>query len=62
MKLPFFTSSFISTIWTLGRVLDPTLVVSVRSSYYTNNLYTLLPALAIDSRLGVALPSNTGHL
>ena len=56
MKLPFFTSSFISTIWTLGRVLDPTLVVSVKSSY------TLFPALAIDSRLGVALPSNTGHL
>ena len=28
----------------------------------TNNLYTLLPALAKDSKLGVALPITTGHL
>ena len=56
IKLPFLTSHVISTIFTFGSLLFPILLVKV------NNLYIPFPALANDSRDGVALPKRTGHL
>ena len=47
MKFPFFTSSFISTIFTIGILLEVGLFDNI------NNLYTLFPALANDSSFGL---------